>query len=715
MRRRFASGLSIACLTSTLLVFDVVPLPSLPEGAVEARDARVQTLSISAAGEVTDADATSAPTAASVLEPAPSVAPSVELAPSVAPSAALAPDSAPSAPAELLATGVDAAVVTDEIETDDFAVLGVTWQPTGGDEQVSVEVRVREDAGWTDWTTLETNDSGPDMGTQEYEDAADIMATEPLIAADADALQVRVHTADGEAPQDLETVLIDPGTGSADGVTSDTSVLSGADAAVVRPAITRRAQWGAKATRCSSNNYSDTVLAATVHHTAGSNNYTAAQSAGILRGIQSYHMDTLGWCDVGYQFVVDKYGQIFEGRAGGIDRPVVGAHAGGFNSRTFGVSALGNYETASTTPALVAAISRVIGWKLSLYERDIYGSATLTSAGGGTAKYAEGTSVTLPNVFGHRDVGNTSCPGRNLYSALGSIRSQAAAYQSANQEVAGGDLYAITNNGASGKVELHADSRASSFRSRMLSVASGLAGKDPGRWRFFVGSLNGDSRPDLIAVQTSGTPSGKVEVEVYSWASNYRSRALDVTTPLAAFVADDRWQMDIASSADGQADLVFVDTRGAGGTMDLHVLSAASGYQTWVVQKSTALQSGYGRGEVKLLMDDNRDLWLIKHAGTTGTGQMEMHVVTASSDYKTFSLHRGVPAELGPLTKWAFATGDYTGDKKQDMYLLKVDQTGSGRSEVHVLSGASLYRTFVLHRATTLPQLPYPSWQVSIG
>ena len=70
---------------------------------------------------------------------------------------------------------------------------------------------------------------------------------------------------------------------------------------------------------------------AVVHHTAGSNSYTAAQSAAIVRAIELYHVKGNGWNDIGYNFLVDKYGQVFEGRIGGIERNVVGAHAEGFN------------------------------------------------------------------------------------------------------------------------------------------------------------------------------------------------------------------------------------------------------------------------------------------------------------------------------------------------------------------------------------------------
>ncbi len=106
---------------------------------------------------------------------------------------------------------------------------------------------------------------------------------------------------------------------------------------------------------------------------------------------------------------------------------------------------------------------------------------------------------------------------------------------------------------------------------------------------------------------------------------------------------------------------------------------------------------------------------MVIHDGTTGSGGQELHVVSAASGYRTFTIHRALPAELGPRTKWTFATGDYDGDRRHDLYLLKVDSTGTGRTEVHVLSARSQFTTFALHRATTLPLLRYPQWQTSIG
>ena len=277
-----------------------------------------------------------------------------------------------------------------------------------------------------------------------------------------------------------------------------------------------------------------------------------------------------------------------------------------------------------------------------------------------------------------------------------------------------GDLYAVVTGGASGFVEIHADSRASSYKSRMLSTATGLPSKDPSQWRYFVAPAEGGARPDLLAVQTLGTASGRVEVSVYSSSSGYRSRSRFAVTPMPAFAPDQRYQVDVAADANGRPDLVFADLQGSAGTVDVHVASFASGWSRWSLQMSTALPNFPGSA-AQVVMDDARDVWLIIHDGNTGSGGQELHVVTGASGYQRFSIHRALPAELGPRTKWTFTTGDYDGDRRHDLFLLKVDRTGSGRTEVHVLSASSLFTTFTLHRATTLPMLRHPQWQTSIS
>ena len=201
-----------------------------------------------------------------------------------------------------------------------------------------------------------------------------------------------------------------------------------------RPRIVTRAEWGASQPVCVADLASST-LAAAVHHTASTNTYTAAQVPALLRGFAEYHMRPeaqggRGWCDIGYNFLVDKFGTIYEGRASSTDTPVVGVHTGGFNSRTVGVAAIGNYQDAAPSAALVEAISQVIAWKFAQHRILANSSVTLVS-GGGASKYPAGTAVTLNTIYGHRDAQYTACPGQHLYAAFGTIRNRVAALSNA--------------------------------------------------------------------------------------------------------------------------------------------------------------------------------------------------------------------------------------------------------------------------------------------
>ena len=89
--------------------------------------------------------------------------------------------------------------------------------------------------------------------------------------------------------------------------------------------------------------YAADVRFAIVHHTAGRNDYTRAEAAAIVKGIQLFHVQGNGWNDIGYNFLVDRFGTIYEGRFGGVDRNVVGAHALGFNTGSVGIALLGTY------------------------------------------------------------------------------------------------------------------------------------------------------------------------------------------------------------------------------------------------------------------------------------------------------------------------------------------------------------------------------------
>jgi uncharacterized protein with LGFP repeats len=186
-----------------------------------------------------------------------------------------------------------------------------------------------------------------------------------------------------------------------------------------------RADWGAdERLRRGGPAYASTVRAVVVHHTAGGNDYRPEDVPAKIRADYAYHVKSRGWSDLGYNLVVDKFGRIWEGRAGGLGQATIGTHAAGFNTGTLGVSVLGDFTKATPGPEVVNALSRVAAYAGRTWDFDPRGRVDLTS--GGSPRYAKGTRVSLPRVHGHSDTGKTACPG-SIYDRLDEVRSTGAA------------------------------------------------------------------------------------------------------------------------------------------------------------------------------------------------------------------------------------------------------------------------------------------------
>ena len=320
-------------------------------------------------------------------------------------------------------------------ETESFSMISASWDDGSLAASAHVQFETRAGGEWSAWSDLDPTDSGPDKGSA---DAAAVAARGNRVSTDGvwvgDADGVRVRAIGGQLPTGLELTLINPGASAADKVVTGVAHPSGvAHAATVQPPIKSRAQWGADETLrshnrgCGTPQYSDTIKVGFVHHTATSNDYTPDQVPSLLRAIYADHVLSNGWCDIGYNFVIDKFGTIWEGRYGGIDQPVLGAHTGGFNTDSFGVSLLGNFDTTTPngtqpTPAMVDSLERLLAWKLGMYGRDATGTTTLVSAGGSDTNFPAGQRVTFNVIAGHRDADPTTCPGEAVYDQLPTIR-----------------------------------------------------------------------------------------------------------------------------------------------------------------------------------------------------------------------------------------------------------------------------------------------------
>ncbi|MEU9865640.1 peptidoglycan recognition protein [Streptomyces sp. NPDC047971] len=359
-----------------------------------------------------------------------------------------------------------------------FSLVGVVWDDVTAHLNGTVQVRTRSagSADWSAWQNVEihNDDHGADPGTAEAAGAVR-GATAPLWVGDSDGVEVRVQPDRGAEPAaeavplptGLRIELVDPGPepaadsgprtrvayaaptarraptveqAAAASVNAHlapvgTAAIPAAAAPVAaakpyigpRPKIITRKGWGAnEKLRKGGFVYTKAVKAAFVHHSATGNNYTCKQAPSVLRSIYRYHTQSSGWRDLGYNFAVDKCGNIYEGRAGGVAKPVHGAHTLGFNTNSMGIAVLGTYSSTTPPAAAVNAVAKLTAWKLGLHGVNPKGKTTLVSAGG---KYKKGKKVTFNSIAGHRDGFATACPGARLYGKLGTARSTSAKYQ----------------------------------------------------------------------------------------------------------------------------------------------------------------------------------------------------------------------------------------------------------------------------------------------
>ena len=376
----------------------------------------------------------------------------------------------------------DATLLTDPLEVDRFLVAGFTW--AGGPdlpEGVRIYLRVRENGTWSPWYLNEAADAGRDDRTTS--------GTGEFVTGGADAIQASVvggslpvglklalvpsrpqgervldadelKTTEAAPTPVIEDAVAQPQVGRSGALESPAELTGQSVSAVTtrlitpasfsmaetaaRPAstvpaalpvatsanglpvpVTTRAEWGANASYMSWDPDYASAGHVVVHHTAGTNNYSAGQSASIVRGIYYYHAVTLDWGDIGYNFLIDKYGTVFEGRSGSVAAPAgrmsVGAHARGVNTGTMGLSMMGDYSSISPSDAQLSSVGKMAGWFLK--------RAGIMDANGWaglhvwtTERYQAGSTISMPRILAHRDVGYTSCPGDVGYSRLGTIR-----------------------------------------------------------------------------------------------------------------------------------------------------------------------------------------------------------------------------------------------------------------------------------------------------
>jgi len=339
------------------------------------------------------------------------------------------------------AAAAPAVATTDDAVTIDpglrFNLVGLICRPPAESGDVVVLVRTSLDgSSWGHWysASLEVAAEGDGSRPQAF--------TEPLWTGAARYVQVAARQAAGRqaapvALRDVKVVAInssedaDPRATLLGVVRRTAAAVAGLEivppvsAMTTKPTVVTRAQWGADESYRTGSPSFGLVKMVFVHHTGSGNDYTRAEAPAIVRAVYAYHTQSLHWSDVGYNFLIDRYGTVYEGRYGGVTNAAIGAQTLGFNTGSIGVSVIGTFTKATPPAAAVGALERLLAWKLDVHHVDPESTATLVCGYG--QKYATGENVEFPVIAGHRDANYTDCPGGDLYTQLPAIRKAVAA------------------------------------------------------------------------------------------------------------------------------------------------------------------------------------------------------------------------------------------------------------------------------------------------
>jgi hypothetical protein len=307
-------------------------------------------------------------------------------------------------------------------------LLGIEWHAPS---DARLHVRFMGGAGrWSEWVSAGAAAHGPDRGPDH---AASV--GEPVWTGGTRVVQIR--SSRPLSGVRLRLVDVSGGVGArraalVAGRSTVARLASGAlplaeptlSAAAGQPPILARAAWARGMAHPRVAPEYGAVRLAFVHHTENPNGYLAGEVPAMLRAIFAFHREVRGWNDIGYNFVIDAFGRIFEARAGGIDEPVVGAHAGGYNLVSSGVAVLGSFSGQPISPPARQALQLLLAWKLALHGVPAEGRVTVhvNPAGAVYSRFPANAAVSLPRIAGHRDADTTDCPGDGLYGELGAIR-----------------------------------------------------------------------------------------------------------------------------------------------------------------------------------------------------------------------------------------------------------------------------------------------------
>ncbi len=268
-----------------------------------------------------------------------------------------------------------------------FVRIGMFWD---ADAPNTIEISTSVDGSeWSEWTT-------PTIYHVEMEETGNFVG-EFTVASNEPAIFYRLRAGEQGTPTFVNAEFMEFTLSESieDGEAFDPNTPTSYAIQIGGAQVNSRSSWGAKPPKCVSSHSPNRM---TIHHTVTPTNDSVSPQA-RLRGIQSFHQNSRGWCDIGYQYLISRDGRLWEGR--GASR--LGSHVGGKNRGNVGIAFMG---THASTPATSTQINSVAALIKGLADR--YGIA-----------------INRTKIKGHREQGSTTCPGSALYAQLGTIVSTA--------------------------------------------------------------------------------------------------------------------------------------------------------------------------------------------------------------------------------------------------------------------------------------------------